>query len=180
MTSILLDAIDKADPADLYEQVAGEIRRLSQTAKPNPRTAPAGKDLAAVLGVSANTVLRARRVLRDEGLQSSAAVAASPSLAPRTKRSHPTRQRLVDFARLRATDQTTHQIIQTRLVEHGTLSWASVQECLSVCAAGWTRRRSDVSDCSRSPIPFDPQTRRSGARSSSSQNSRSVTRSDEP
>jgi len=70
MTSILLDVkIDKADPADLYEQVAGEIRRAiaDGEAKPGERLPPA-KDLAAVLEVNANTVLRALRVLRDEGL----------------------------------------------------------------------------------------------------------------
>ena len=57
------------DPTDLYEQVAGEIRRAiaEGEAKPGERLPPA-KDLAAVLGVNTNTVLRALRVLRDEGL----------------------------------------------------------------------------------------------------------------
>ena len=61
--------IDKADPTDLYEQVAGEIRRAiaEGEAKPGERLPPA-KDFAAVLGVNANTVLRAFRQLRDEGL----------------------------------------------------------------------------------------------------------------
>ena len=61
--------IDKGDPTDLYEQVAGKIRRAiaEGEAKPGERLPPA-KDLAAVLGVNANTVLRALRVLRDEGL----------------------------------------------------------------------------------------------------------------
>jgi DNA-binding transcriptional regulator YhcF (GntR family) len=47
---------------DLYEQVAGEIRRAiaDGEAKPGERLPPA-KDLAAVLGVNTNTVLRARR-----------------------------------------------------------------------------------------------------------------------
>jgi GntR family transcriptional regulator len=54
---------------DLYEQVAGEIRRAiaDGEAKPGERLPPA-KDLAAGLGVNTNTVLRALRVLRDEGL----------------------------------------------------------------------------------------------------------------
>ena len=54
---------------DLYEQVAGEIRRAiaGGEAKPGERLPPA-KDLAAVLGVNTNTVLRALRELRDEGL----------------------------------------------------------------------------------------------------------------
>ena len=57
------------DPTDLYEQVAGEIRRAiaDGEAKPGERLPPA-KDLAAVLDVNTNTVLRALRVLRDEGL----------------------------------------------------------------------------------------------------------------
>ncbi len=61
--------VDRADPTDLYEQVAAEIRRAiaEGEAKPGERLPPA-KDLAAVLGVNTNTVLRALRVLRDEGL----------------------------------------------------------------------------------------------------------------
>ena len=61
--------VDKTDPADLYEQVAAEIRRAiaEGEAKPGERLPPA-KDLAAVLDVNTNTVLRALRVLRDEGL----------------------------------------------------------------------------------------------------------------
>ena len=61
--------VDKTDPTDLYQQVAGEIRRAiaEGEAKPGERLPPA-KDLAAVLGVNTNTVLRALRVLRDEGL----------------------------------------------------------------------------------------------------------------
>jgi GntR family transcriptional regulator len=61
--------VDKNDPTDLYEQVASEIRRAiaDGEAKPGERLPPA-KDLAAVLGVNANTVFRALRLLRDEGL----------------------------------------------------------------------------------------------------------------
>jgi GntR family transcriptional regulator len=61
--------VDRADPTDLYEQVAAELRRAiaDGEAKPGERLPPA-KDLAAVLGVNANTVLRALRLLRDEGL----------------------------------------------------------------------------------------------------------------
>jgi GntR family transcriptional regulator len=61
--------VDKNDPTDLYEQVAGEIRRAiaEGEAKPGERLPPA-KDLAAVLGVNTNTVFRALRLLRDEGL----------------------------------------------------------------------------------------------------------------
>src|SRR3954451_24611338 len=61
--------IDRGDRTDLYEQVAGEIRRAiaDGEAKPGERLPPA-KDLAAILGVNTNTVLRALRLLRDEGL----------------------------------------------------------------------------------------------------------------
>jgi GntR family transcriptional regulator len=61
--------IDRRDPTDLYEQVAAEIRRAiaDGEAKPGERLPPA-KDLAAVLAVNTNTVLRALRLLRDEGL----------------------------------------------------------------------------------------------------------------
>ena len=61
--------VDKGDPTDLYLQVAGEIRRAiaDGEAKSGERLPPA-KDLAAVLGVNTNTVLRSLRVLRDEGL----------------------------------------------------------------------------------------------------------------
>jgi GntR family transcriptional regulator len=49
--------------------VAGEIRRAiaDGEAKPGERLPPA-RDLAAILGVNRNTVLRALRDLRDEGL----------------------------------------------------------------------------------------------------------------
>ena len=70
MTSTMLDVnIDRQDPTDLFEQVAGEIRRAiaDGEAKPGERLPPA-KDLAAVLDVNTNTVLRALRLLRDEGL----------------------------------------------------------------------------------------------------------------
>jgi GntR family transcriptional regulator len=61
--------VDKRDPTDLYEQVAAEIRRAiaDGEAKPGERLPPA-KDLAAILGVNTNTVLRSLRLLRDEGL----------------------------------------------------------------------------------------------------------------
>jgi GntR family transcriptional regulator len=61
--------LDRHDPLDLYEQVAGEIRRAiaDGEAKPGERLPPA-KDLAAILGVNTNTVLRALRQLRDEDL----------------------------------------------------------------------------------------------------------------
>ena len=61
--------VDKRDPTDLYEQVAAEIRRTiaDGEAKSGERLPPA-KDLAAILGVNTNTVLRSLRLLRDERL----------------------------------------------------------------------------------------------------------------
>jgi len=62
-------AVDRSDPTLLHEQVAAEIRRAiaDGEAKPGERLPPA-KDLAAELGVNTNTVLRALRVLREEGI----------------------------------------------------------------------------------------------------------------
>lgn len=61
--------IDRSDPALLHDQVAAEIRRsiAAGEARVGDRLPPS-RDIAAVLGVNTNTVLRALRVLRDEGL----------------------------------------------------------------------------------------------------------------
>jgi GntR family transcriptional regulator len=61
--------VDPNDPTLLHEQVAAEIRRAiaEGEAAPGERLPPA-RDLATVLGVNPNTVLRSLRQLRDEGL----------------------------------------------------------------------------------------------------------------
>jgi GntR family transcriptional regulator len=61
--------VDRDEPTPLHEQVAAEIRRAigDGEAEPGERLPPA-RDFAAVLGVNTNTVLRAFRLLRDEGL----------------------------------------------------------------------------------------------------------------
>ena len=61
--------LDRAERTDLHEQVAAEIRRAiaEGEARAGERLPPA-RDLAAILGVNRNTVLRALRDLRDEGL----------------------------------------------------------------------------------------------------------------
>jgi GntR family transcriptional regulator len=66
---MLRASIDRGDDLQLHEQVAAEIRRAiaDGEAKPGERLPPA-RDLAAVLGVNTNTVLRSLRLLRDEGM----------------------------------------------------------------------------------------------------------------
>src|SRR5256714_5617632 len=61
--------VDRGEALELHEQVAAEVRRAiaEGEARPGQRLPPA-RDLAAVLGVNTNTVLRALRLLRDEGL----------------------------------------------------------------------------------------------------------------
>lgn len=61
--------VDRDDPALLHEQVAAEIRRAiaDGEAAPGERLPPA-RHMAAVMSVNTNTVLRALRILRDEGL----------------------------------------------------------------------------------------------------------------
>lgn len=61
--------IDRSDPLPLAEQVAAEIRRAIAEGEAGPGDRlPLAKDLAAVMGVNKNTVLRALHVLREEGL----------------------------------------------------------------------------------------------------------------
>jgi GntR family transcriptional regulator len=88
-------------PTELHEQVAAEIRRAiaDGEAKPGERLPPA-KDLAAVLGVNTNTVLRALRELRNEGLLEfrrgrGITVAGTPEQGAVIARS----RELLDFAR---------------------------------------------------------------------------------
>jgi GntR family transcriptional regulator len=61
--------VDEADSAPYHEQVAGAIRRAIAEGEVQPgERLPPAKDLAAVAGVNVNTVLRALRGLRNEGL----------------------------------------------------------------------------------------------------------------
>ena len=61
--------LDRRDPLPLYDQVSGEIRRAIAEGEIGPgERLPPARDLAAVLQVNTNTVLRALRLLRDEGL----------------------------------------------------------------------------------------------------------------
>jgi GntR family transcriptional regulator len=69
MNSTMLESIDRSDSTPLHDQVAAQIRRAiaDGEAKSGERLPPA-RDLAAVMGVNTNTVLRALRALREEGL----------------------------------------------------------------------------------------------------------------
>ena len=61
--------INFAEETPLYQQVAAEIRRAIAEGEVRPgERMPLAKDLATVLGVNTNTVLRALRELRDEGM----------------------------------------------------------------------------------------------------------------
>jgi GntR family transcriptional regulator len=70
MTStMLLVNVDRSEPMPLHDQVAAEIRRAIADGEAAPgERLPLVKDIAAVLGVNKNTVLRAMHILRDEGL----------------------------------------------------------------------------------------------------------------
>src|SRR5580704_6641290 len=70
MTRTMLSVnIDRSEPVALHDQVAAEIRRAIAEGEAGPgERLPLVKDIAAVLGVNKNTVLRAMHILRDEGL----------------------------------------------------------------------------------------------------------------
>ena len=61
--------IDHASLVPLHEQVAAAIRRaIAEGEAAAGERLPPARDLAAVLGVNANTVFRGLRTLRDEGV----------------------------------------------------------------------------------------------------------------
>ena len=70
MTRTMLDVnVDRSAPVLLHDQVAAQIRRAIAEGEAGPgERLPLAKDLAAVLGVNKNTVLRALHLLRAEGL----------------------------------------------------------------------------------------------------------------
>lgn len=66
---LALAAVSRVDATPLHEQVAAAIRRAISDGEAGPGDRiPQARDLATVLGVNRNTVLRALRLLRDEGL----------------------------------------------------------------------------------------------------------------
>jgi GntR family transcriptional regulator len=70
MTSTMFEVnLDRSDPLPLHDQVAAQIRRAIADGEAGPGDRlPLAQDLAAVLGVNKNTVLRALHALREEGL----------------------------------------------------------------------------------------------------------------
>lgn len=61
--------VDRSEPVALHDQVAAEIRRAIADGEAGPgERLPLAKDIAAVLGVNKNTVIRAMHILREEGL----------------------------------------------------------------------------------------------------------------
>jgi len=69
LTSTMLASIDRSDPTPLHDQVAAQIRRAIADGEAQAgQCLPPARDLAAVMEVNANTVLRAMRALREEGL----------------------------------------------------------------------------------------------------------------
>src|ERR1700730_2992263 len=70
MTSTMFPVkVDRADPLALHDQVAAEIRRAIADGEASPgERLPLAKDMAAILGVNKNTVIRALHILREEGL----------------------------------------------------------------------------------------------------------------
>lgn len=102
MSSTMLEVkVDRAEDVALHDQVAAEIRRAIADGEAGPgERLPPAKDLAAVLGVNPNTVLRALRILRDEGLLEfrrgrGVTVAGTPEKGAVLSRARD----LVDFAR---------------------------------------------------------------------------------
>jgi GntR family transcriptional regulator len=61
--------VSKDDSVALYDVVAAEIRRAIADGEAGPgERMPRAVDLAVILGVNKNTVIRALHMLRDEGL----------------------------------------------------------------------------------------------------------------
>jgi GntR family transcriptional regulator len=68
-STMYLTEVDRAGPVPLHGQVAADIRRAIAEGEADPGDRlPLVKDIAAVLGVNKNTVLKAMHILRDEGL----------------------------------------------------------------------------------------------------------------
>lgn len=93
--------LNRDEAVALHYQVAAELRRaIAEGEAARGERLPPARDLAAVLNVNANTVLRALRMLRDEGLLEfrrgrGITVAGSPESGAVVTRA----RELIDFAR---------------------------------------------------------------------------------
>jgi GntR family transcriptional regulator len=103
MASTMFDVkVDRTETTPLHDQVAAEIRRAIAEGEAGPgERLPLAKDMAAVLRVNKNTVLRALHILRDEGLLDfqrgrGITVAATPQQGVVVKRV----RELIEFCRL--------------------------------------------------------------------------------
>jgi GntR family transcriptional regulator len=68
-STMALVKVNRDAPSLLHDQVAAQIRRAIADGEAGPgERLPPARDLAAVMDVNTNTVLRALRQLRDEGL----------------------------------------------------------------------------------------------------------------
>jgi DNA-binding GntR family transcriptional regulator len=64
-----ISKVNKREPVALHDQVAAEIRRaIAEGEAVEGERLPPAVDMATVLGVNKNTVIRALHILRDEGL----------------------------------------------------------------------------------------------------------------
>jgi len=69
IVSMDIREVNKDESVALYEQVAAEIRRAIAEGEASPgERLPSAIDLAEVIGVNKNTVMRALHILREEGL----------------------------------------------------------------------------------------------------------------
>jgi GntR family transcriptional regulator len=93
--------LNRHEPTDLHEQVAAEIRRAIANGEAGPGDRlPSAVDLAGVLKVNRNTVLRALRQLRDEGLlEVRRGRGVTVVAVPEQGELHARVRELVDFAR---------------------------------------------------------------------------------
>jgi GntR family transcriptional regulator len=93
--------LNRTEPADLHEQVAAEIRRAIANGEAGPgERLPSALDMASVLKVNRNTVLRALRQLRDEGLlEVRRGRGATVVATPEQGELHARVRELVEFAR---------------------------------------------------------------------------------
>ena len=103
MPSTMFDVkVDRTEATPLHDQVAAEIRRAIAEGEAGPgERLPLAKDMAAVLGVNKNTVLRALHILREEGLLDfqrgrGITVAGTPQLGVVVRRV----SELIEFCRL--------------------------------------------------------------------------------